>query len=131
MKKRVLPVLIAGLFSVFLCGCDEDLDARSLIGMSRKNVLRLAFEKYPKTVNGELNIGVWEVEKNGKKSYQIFYYKSFGEARKDDRLMNSKFWEIGEKRIFTFSIYRREEHLLLTFENGKVVKVEKTYWNKT
>lgn len=130
MKKRVLPILIAVLLSVFLCGCDEDLDAGALIGMSRENVLRLAFAKCPK-VNGELNIGVWEVEKNGKKSYQNFYYRSFGEARKDDRLMNSKFWEIGEKRIFTFSIYRREEHLLLTFENGKVVKVEKAYWNKT
>ena len=130
MTKRVLSVSIAVLLSVFLCGCDEDLDAGSLIGMSRENVLRLAFAKSPK-VNGELNIGVWEVEKNGKKSYQYFYYRSFGEARKDDRLMNSKFWEVGEKRKFTFSIYQRVERLLLTFENGKVVKVEKTYWDKT
>ena len=45
--------------------------------------------------------------------------------------MNSKFWEVGEKRKFTFSIYQRVERLLLTFENGKVVKVEKTYWDKT
>lgn len=131
MKKRVLSASIAVLLSVFLCGCDEDLDAGVLIGMSRENVLRLAFAKCKKDKYGELDIGVWELEKNGKKSYQNYYYKSYEEAKSDPRLMNSNIWEIDKKDKFSFSIFQREECLLLTFEKDKVVKVEKTCWNKT
>ncbi|HJH03208.1 MAG TPA: hypothetical protein K8W19_04180 [Victivallis vadensis] len=128
--QRVL-LFIVSLCVVFLLGCDSDIDSNSLIGMSKEEILRLAFAKCPKNTNGELNIGAWEIEKNGKKSYQNFYYKSFEAAKMDIRLMSSNIWEIGKKYKFSFSIQRKEECLELFFEKGNVVKVEKTYWDKT
>ena len=100
-KKTTLFIL--GLCVFFFMGCDADINPNSLIGMSKSEVLRLAFEKYPLNNNGELNIGTWKIEKNGKKSYQNFYYKSPDAAMKDSNLMDCDIWEIGKKYKFSFS----------------------------
>ena len=61
MKKIRLFVL--SLFAFLFVGCDPDINPNSLIGMSKKEVLRLAFERGTLDNNGELNIGAWKVEK--------------------------------------------------------------------
>ena len=128
-KKTTLFIL--GLCVFFFMGCDADINPNSLIGMSKSEVLRLAFEKYPLNNNGELNIGTWKIEKNGKKSYQNFYYKSPDAAMKDSNLMDCDIWEIGKKYKFSFSIQQKEECLVLLFKQEKVIEVEKDYWDKT
>ena len=129
MKKIRLFVL--SLFAFLFVGCASDINPNSLIGMSKKEVLRLAFERGTLDNNGELNIGAWKVEKNGKRSYQNYYYKSLDVALKDSRLMDCDIWEIGKKYKFSFSISKKEECLEVLFKHGKVFKVEKKHWNKT
>ena len=129
MKKIRLFVL--SLFAFLFVGCDSDINPNSLIGMSKKEVLRLAFERGTLDNNGELNIGAWKVEKNGKRSYQNYYYKSLDVALKDSRLMDCDIWEIWKKYKFSFSISKKEECLEVLFKHGMVFKVEKKHWNKT
>lgn len=126
-------MLAVGLFCVFHSGCDTepDVDPNSLIGMSKGDVLRLVFERCPKNANGEINIGTWEIEKNGKRSYMNFYYKSLKDAADDTRLMGNDIWEILKKERFSVSILTKVECLDLFFEKGVVVKVEKNYWYNT
>lgn len=129
MQKILL--LIFSLYTFLFTGCDSDINPNSLLGKSKDYVLRFAFEKCSLDNNRELNIGIWKVEKNGKKSYQNFYYKSLDAALKDSRLMDSDIWEIGKRYKFSFSIQQKEECFELFFKRGKVVKIEKKYWNKT
>lgn len=128
---RRMLLFFFSLYTFLFIGCDSDISPNSLLGMSKSDVLRFVFEKYTLDNNGELNIGIWKVEKNGKRSYQNFYYKSLNAALKDPCLMDSDIWEIGKKYGFSFSIQQKEECFELFFEQGKVVKIEKKYWDKT
>ena len=100
-KMRKIRLFVLSLFAFLFVGCDADINPSSLIGMSKKEVLHLAFEKGTLDNNGELNIGTWKVEKNGKRSYQNYYYKSLDVALKDPRLMDCDIWEIGKKYKFS------------------------------
>lgn len=129
MQKSLL--FIFSLCAFLFAGCDSDLDPDSLIGMSKNEVIRSAFEKCNSDANGELNIGTWEVEENGKRSYRNHYYKSPDAALKNSSLMACDIWEIGKKYKFSFSILKKEECFEALFKDGKAFKVEKRHWNKT
>lgn len=129
MQKILL--FIFSLCAFLFVGCDADINTNSLLGMSKEQVLCLAFEKCSLDNNGVLNIGVWQIEGNKKKSYKNLYYKSQAAAMRDLNLMECDIWEIDKKYKFSFSIQRKEQCLVLFFKKDKVVKVEKDYWDKT
>ena len=97
-------------------------DPAPLIGLTKEEVLELAFDQYPKNKFGELNI-----YKYGNTSYGHRYYKSPEEAKSDDYLMSSDIWKTNERKKFSISIFQKEkvEVYVFYFENEKVVNVEK------
>lgn len=122
-----MRILLLISIIIFLTGCNSGVDINPKIGMSKKEVLRLIFDKCPKDENGEINIKVVE---NRKTSYENFYYKSLKNAMEDIRLMNSNFWEIKNNYKFSFSNLLKEKYLEIHFEKGRVIKLEDTYWYK-
>ena len=64
---RRMLLFFFSLYTFLFIGCDSDINPNSLLGMSKSDVLRFVFEKYTLDNNGKLNIGIWKVEKNGKR----------------------------------------------------------------
>ena len=139
MKKKVkwligigCPVLLALLaLLVFLLVSvaerDSDFDPSPLIGLTKEEVLELAFDRYPKIGHGELNIIVQRTNKYGKLGpYENLYYKTLEDAKNDASLMSSDIWETNERK--KFSIFQKVEIYVFYFANGKVVNVERKNW---
>ena len=95
MKKKVKWLIWIGSFvllavlsisvSVFISKRSRDpvFDPAPLIGLTKEEVLELAFDQYPKNGRGELNILVHEINQYGNTSYVNRYYKTLEEAKND------------------------------------------------
>ena len=141
MKKKVKWLIWIGCFvllavlsisvSVFISKRSRDpvFDPAPLIGLTKEEVLELAFDQYPKNGRGELNILVHEINQYGNTSYVNRYYKTLEEAKNDARLMGWDVWETNGRKKFSLSLFQIPvEYYVFYFEDGKVVNVETTIW---
>lgn len=141
MKKKVKWLIWIGSFvllavlsisvSVFISKRSRDpvFDPAPLIGLTKEEVLELAFDQYPKNGRGELNILVHEINQYGNTSYVNRYYKNLEEAKNDARLMGWDVWETNGRKKFSLSLFQIPvEYYVFYFEDGKVVNVETTIW---
>ena len=137
MKKKVkwliwigCPVLLAVLallvfVLVSVAADDSDFDPAPLIGLTKEEVLELAFDQYPK-YGDELNICVRRINQYGNPSLHNLYYKTLEDAKNDASLMSSDVWETNEHVTFNCFIFKKMETFVFHFDDGKVVKVRKT-----
>ena len=141
MKKKVKWLIRIGCFvllavlsisaSVFISERSRDpvFDPAPLIGLTKEEVLELAFDQYPKIGHGELNIAVQRINQYGRLGpHENLYYKTLEEAKNDDYLMSSDIWETNERKKFSISIFQKVEVYAFYFENGKVVDVKTKIW---
>ena len=137
MKKKVkwlisigCPVLLAVLallvfVLVSVAEDDSDFDPAPLIGLTKEEVLELAFDQYRKS-GDELYIIVQRINKNGKLGpLEGLSYKTLEDAKNDASLMSSDIWETNEHVTFNCFIFQKQETFVFHFDDGKVVKVRK------
>ena len=118
----VLVLLVFVLVSV--AEDDSDFDPAPLIGLTKEEVLELAFDQYTKSRDGTLGIRGQSINQYGNKSYSNHYYKTLEEAKNDAKLMSCDVWQTIGRKKFSISIYQKLELYTFYFENGKVVDVE-------
>ena len=136
MKKRVKWLIRIGGFvllavlaisaSVFISERSHGpaFDPTPLIGLTKEEVLELAFDQYTKSRDGTLGIRGQSINQYGNKSYSNHYYKTLEEAKNDAKLMSCDVWQTIGRKKFSISIYQKLELYTFYFENGKVVDVE-------
>ena len=122
----VLPAVLALLIYVFISGRSREpaFDPAPLIGLTKEEVLELAFDQYTKSRDGTLGIRGQSINQYGNKSYSNHYYKTLEEAKNDAELMSCDIWQTNPRKKFSISIYQKLEFYSFHFENGKVVGVE-------
>ncbi len=119
----VLVLLVFVLVSV--AEDDSDFDPAPLIGLTKEEVLELAFDQYRKS-GDELYIIVQRINKNGKLGpLEGLSYKTLEDAKNDAYLMSSDIWETNEHVSFNCFIFQKQETFVFHFDDGKVVKVRK------
>ena len=123
----VLALLVFVLVSV--AKRDFDFDPRPLIGLTKEEVLELAFDQYRKG-GDELYILVPAVRDQvirGDRHLTMMgcQYKTIEDAKNDDYLMSSDIWETNEHVTFNCFIFKKMETFIFHFDDGKVVKVRK------
>ena len=119
----VLVLLVFVLVSV--AEDDSDFDPAPLIGLTKEEVLELAFDQYRKS-GDELYIIVQRINKNGKLGpLEGLSYKTLEDAKNDASLMSSDIWETNEHVTFNCFIFQKQETFVFHFDDGKVVKVRK------
>ena len=127
----ILFAVLALLTYVFISTRSREpvFDPSPLIGLTKEEVLELAFDQYPKNGRGELNILIHEINQYGNTSYVNRYYKTLEEAKNDARLMGWDVWETNGRKKFSLSLFQIPvEYYVFYFEDGKVVNVETTIW---
>ena len=141
MKKEVkwliwigCPVLLAVLallvfVLVSVAEDDSDFDPAPLIGLTKDEVLELAFDQYRKS-GDELDILVPAVRDQvirGDRHLSMMscQYKTLEDAKNDAYLMSSDIWETNEHVTFNGFIFKKMESFVFHFDDGKVVKVRK------
>lgn len=120
----VLALLVFVLVSAVERGREPVFDPAPLIGLTKEEVLELAFDQYTKTRDGELVIRMQSINQHGNKSYSTHYYKTLEEAKNDAKLMSCDIWQTNPRKKFSISIYQKLEFYSFHYENGKVVGVE-------
>ena len=119
----ILVLLVFVLVSV--AEDDSDFDPAPLIGLTKEEVLELAFDQYRKS-GDELYIIVQRINKNGKLGpLEGLSYKTLEDAKNDASLMSSDIWETNEHVTFNCFIFKKQETFVFHFDDGKVVKVRK------
>ena len=118
-----LALLVLGLVSV--AEDDSDFDPAPLIGLTKEEVLELAFDQYRKS-GDELYIIVQRIDKNGRRGpLEGLSYKTLEDAKNDASLMSSDIWETNEHVTCNSFIFKKMETYVFHFNDGKVVKVRK------
>ena len=108
---------------------DSDFDPAPLIGLTKEEVLELAFDQYRKS-RDELEIRVpairdQVIRRDRHLTMTDCSYKTIGDAKNDAYLMSSDIWETNERKKFSLSMIQRpREVYVFIFENGKVVNVK-------
>ena len=123
MKKKYKWLIWIGCFvllavlsisaSVFISerSRDSDFVPAPLIGLTKEEVLELAFDQYPKS-GDELNIVVQGINKYGKLGhYHSLYYKTLEDAKNDASLMGSDIWITGTRIKFSFLLFKKRKPL--------------------
>ena len=104
---------------------DSDFDPSPLIGLTKEEVLELAFDQYRKS-GDELYIIVQRINKNGKLGpLEGLSYKTLEDAKNDASLMSSDVWETNEHVTFNCFIFKKTETFVFHFDDGQVAKVRK------
>ena len=121
----LLAVLALSVF-VLLSGRSRSpaFDPSPLIGLTKEEVLELAFDQYTK-YGDELTICVRRINQYGNPSLHNLYYKTLEDAKNDASLMSSDVWETNEHVTFNCFIFKKQETFVFHFDDGKVVKVRK------
>ena len=123
----VLLAILALLVFVLVSAAedDSDFDPAPLIGLTKEEVLELAFDQYRKS-GDELYIIVQRINKNGRRGpLEGLSYKTLEDAKNDAYLMSSDIWETNEHVSFNCFIFKKMETFVFHFDDGKVVKVRK------
>ena len=107
-------------------------DPAPLIGLTKEEVLELAFDQYRKS-GDELEILVSAVRDQvirGDRHLTMMdcSYETIEDAKNDAYLMSGDIWETNERKKFSFSlsfpyIQKTREVYVFVFENGKVLTV--------
>ena len=114
MKKIILFLILI----VVVTGCDDKIQCSELVGKTKKEILIVAFEKFPRVMNNELEISVRNL--NG--SVTSNYFSSIDEAEKDRNLVGADVIYINYRKSSWFS--KTTHYSILTFNNNICVKVE-------
>jgi hypothetical protein len=134
----VLLAVLALSVYVFISGRSREpvFDPAPLIGLTKEEVLELAFDQYRKS-GDELYIlvpavGDQVIRGDRHLSMMDCSYKTIEDAKNDDYLMSSDIWETNERKKFSLSIFQKpREVYVFIFENGKVMSVGiKTYYRE-
>lgn len=124
MYKRLLFLMLSCVFLLTGCGSKEKkhhLDPNALVGMTKDEVLTLAFTKCPDKI-GVLHISVQETN-----CYAGHEFKTLADAKSAAVLKNSDTWQLDEMKVSRSSFpFSERELLVLHFTDGRVVEVGTT-----
>jgi hypothetical protein len=129
----ILALLVFALVFAAERSRDPVFDPSPLIGLTKEEVLELAFDQYTKP-GDELYILVPAIRDQvirGDRHLSMMgcQYKTLEDAKNDDYLMSSDFWSTNERKKFSLSIIQKPvEVYVFYFEYGKVVNVETKNW---
>ena len=121
MRKTLLFLMLSCLFLLAGCGSKKThhLDPNALVGMTKDEVLTLAFAKCSKTTTGGLYIYVQEIN-----CFAGHEFNSLADAKSAAALKDRDIWELDEIKVSTSSFpFSAMEGLVLYFTDGRVVKV--------
>ena len=127
----VLLAILALLVFVFVSVAEDDsnFDPAPLIGLTKEEVLELAFDQYRKS-GDELEVRVpairdQVIRRDKRLTMMDCSYKTLEDAKNDAYLMSSDIWETNERKKVSLSMIQRpREVYVFSFENGKVVNVK-------
>ena len=124
MRKTLLFLMLSCVFLLTGCGSKEKkhhLDPNALVGMTKDEVLTLAFAKCPDKI-GVLHISVQETN-----CYASHEFKTLADAKSAAVLKNSDTWQLDEMKVSRSSFpFSERELLVLHFTDGRVVEVGTT-----
>ena len=121
MRKTLLFLMLSCLLLLTGCGSKKThhLDPNTLVGMTKDEVLTLAFAKCSKTTTGGLYIYVQEIN-----CFAGHEFNSLADAKSAAALKDRDIWELDEIKVSTSSFpFSAMEGLVLYFTDGRVVKV--------
>ena len=121
MRKTLLFLMLSCLFLLTGCGSKKThhLDPNTLVGMTKDEVLTLAFAKCSKTTTGGLYIYVQEIN-----CFAGHEFNTLADAKSAAVLKDRDIWELDEIKVSTSSFpFSAMEGLVLYFTDGRVVKV--------
>ena len=121
MRKTLLFLMLSCLFLLAGCGSKKThhLDPNALVGMTKDEVLTLAFAKCSKTTTGGLYIYVQEIN-----CFAGHEFNTLADAKSAAVLKDRDIWELDEIKVSTSSFpFSAREGLVLYFTDGRVVKV--------
>jgi hypothetical protein len=128
MRKTLLFLMLSCTFLLTGCGSKEKhcLDSAALVGMTKDEVLTLAFAKCPDKI-GVLHISVEETTQYGTRHFSGHEFKTLADAKSAAALRDSDTWQLDEITVSTSSFpFSAREFLVLYFTDGRVVKVGTT-----
>ena len=126
MRKTLLFLMLSCLFLLTGCGSKKThhLDPNALVGMTKDEVLTLAFAKCSNGPTGGLFIYVQEVNNAGGKYFAGHEFKRLADAKSAAVLKNSDTWQLDEIKVSRSSFpFSERELLVLHFTEGRVVEV--------
>ena len=126
MRKTLLFLMLSCLFLLAGCGSKKThhLDPNALVGMTKDEVLTLAFAKCSKTTTGRLYIYVREINNAGGYYFAGHEFNTLADAKSAAVLKDRDIWELDEIKVSTSSFpFSAMEGLVLYFTDGRVVKV--------
>jgi len=129
MRKTLLFLMLSCLFLLTGCGSKKThhLDPNALVGMTKDEVLTLAFAKCSNGPTGRLFIYVQETNNAGGKYYAGHEFETLADAKSAAVLKDRDVWELDEIKVSTSSFpFSAREGLVLYFTDGRVVKVGKS-----
>ena len=121
MRKTLLFLMLSCMFLLSGCGSKKThhLDPNALVGMTKDEVLTLAFAKCSKTTTGGLYIYVQEIN-----CFAGHEFNTLADAKSAAVLKDRDIWELDEIKVSTSSFpFSAREGLVLYFTDGRVVKV--------
>ena len=124
MRKTLLFFMLSCMFLLSGCGSKKThhLDPNALVGMTKDEVLTLAFAKCSKTTTGGLYIYVQEIN-----CFAGHEFNTLADAKSAAVLKDRDIWELDEIKVSTSSFpFSAREGLVLYFTDGRVVKVGKS-----
>ena len=129
MRKTLLFLMLSCVFLLTGCGSKKThhLDPNALVGMTKDEVLTLAFAKCPLGHNGELFLYTEETSQYGNKYFCGNEFKTLADAKSAAVLKNSDTWQLDEMKVSRSSFpFSERELLVLHFTDGRVVEVGTT-----
>ena len=121
MRKTLLFFMLSCMFLLSGCGSKKThhLDPNALVGMTKDEVLTLAFAKCSKTTTGGLYIYVQEIN-----CFAGHEFNTLADAKSAAVLKDRDIWGLDEIKVSTSSFpFSAREGLVLYFTDGRVVKV--------
>jgi hypothetical protein len=122
----VLLAVLSISASVFISEYSRDpvFDPTPLIGLTKDEVLTLAFAKCSNATTGRLFIDVQELNNAGSKYLAGHEFETLADAKSAAVLKDRDIWELDEIKVSTSSFpFSARERLVLYFTDGRVVKV--------
>jgi hypothetical protein len=126
MRKTPPFLLLSCLFLLTGCGSKKThhLDPNALAGMTKDEVLTLAFAKCSNATTGVLFIDIQEINNAGSTCFAGHEFKTLADAKSAAVLKDRDIWELDEIKVSTSSFpFSAREGLVLYFNDGRVVKV--------
>ena len=133
MVVAVVTIVFASFFIsllVFVTGHDKGYhpDPDSWVGLTREEILDLAFKEFPICRRGGLHVKAWNIDAMGiEGEWSSYYFKTPEDAKADSHFMKYDCWMADIQKASSFSIPHKKECVVFCFFDGKVVKTEMRY----